>query len=230
MQCHRHACEWISRLRGVIFDMDGTLTIPVLDFAEMRRKARIPAGVDILHALAAMSTDERASSLKIIEDMELEAAQKTQLQPGLLELLTYLDSRVKLPRAVVTRNGNHAVELFLAQVCQLAVHHPPSTGGFSCILTRDFTPFKPDPASVHYICRQWNVAPSDVVFVGDGRDDMACGRAAGTHTILLRNATNGELAAQADLVVDSLHELVTLFHEAEEWKGASLGTRIGADG
>ncbi|KAL9685498.1 hypothetical protein QQ045_022948 [Rhodiola kirilowii] len=50
------------RLRGVVFDMDGTLTVPVIDFLAMSKdvlgeeeylavKARNPSGIDILHQI-----------------------------------------------------------------------------------------------------------------------------------------------------------------------------------
>jgi len=84
--------------KGIIFDMDGTLTIPTLDFKAMREQARIPIGQDILHALDAMNPDDRAHAEGVIASMELEAAKKTQLQPGLVELLQYLDDHAQLPR------------------------------------------------------------------------------------------------------------------------------------
>ena len=41
-------------LRGVVFDMDGTLTRPNLDFSEMYRRCGVPMSADILEAVAAM--------------------------------------------------------------------------------------------------------------------------------------------------------------------------------
>ena len=38
------------RLRGVVFDLDGTLTVQNLDFAELYRRAGVPLGEDILSA------------------------------------------------------------------------------------------------------------------------------------------------------------------------------------
>eukprot|EP00128_Syssomonas_multiformis_P004867 Colp12_sorted_trinity150504_noHs@8936 len=204
--------EFLKQCQGCIFDMDGTLTIPVLDFALMRKNAGIPQSMDILVALDQMPAEQKAHAKKVIEDMELEAARNVQLQPGLLDLLEVLDEHCKLPRAIVTRNGNHAVELFLEHLLKYKVH-PGSNGGFSTILTRDFLPFKPSPDSVFHICEKWGVSPKGVVFVGDGKDDLLCGRAAGSHTILLRNDHNGDLAPLADLVVDSLTELAQLFRE-----------------
>lgn len=49
-------------------------------------------------------------------------------------------------------------------------------------LTRDFTPTKPDPASLLYICKQWGVHPKSVVMVGDQLQDIQCGKSAGSGT------------------------------------------------
>lgn len=113
-------------------------------------------------------------------------------------------------RAIVTRNAESGVKIFIEHLCQFDTRYSDG-GGFACILTRSFTPFKPHPAAVHHICEQWGVPTNNVVFVGDGRDDMLCGREAGAMTVLLRNNSNGHLAELADTVVDSLHELVVLF-------------------
>ena len=37
-----------TSIKGVIFDMDGTMTVPILDFKEMRRRVGIPNTADIL--------------------------------------------------------------------------------------------------------------------------------------------------------------------------------------
>jgi len=113
-------------------------------------------------------------------------------------------------RAIVTRNAESGVKVFIEHLCQFDTRYTGG-GGFACILTRSFTPFKPHPAAVHHICEQWGVPTNNVVFVGDGRDDMVCGREAGAMTVLLRNNSNGHLSPLADTVVDSLHELVVLF-------------------
>jgi hypothetical protein len=36
------------RLRGIVFDMDGTVTVPVINFKEMRARVGVPPGHDIL--------------------------------------------------------------------------------------------------------------------------------------------------------------------------------------
>ena len=185
----------VPPLRGVIFDMDGTLTAPAIDFAEMRRRLGIPAG-DILVTINAWSEADRLAAYAIIEEIEEKARRELVLQPGLHELMALLDERA-IRKAIVTRNTARTVAHLL--------RHMNTT--FSEIVTREFEPFKPHPEPALHICRQWRIAPACVLMVGDYRDDLLCGRAAGTRTCLLRNERNGDFASLADHVVADLYEL-----------------------
>jgi hypothetical protein len=55
----------VQGVGGVIFDMDGTLTVPILDFVEMRRRAGVREGQDILHAVSLMEEGPRAAALQV---------------------------------------------------------------------------------------------------------------------------------------------------------------------
>ena len=52
--------------------MDGTLTVPVLNFLEMRTRLGLPPGTDILPAVQCMTADERERAMQIIEQFEEE--------------------------------------------------------------------------------------------------------------------------------------------------------------
>ena len=52
--------------------MDGTLTIPVLNFNEMRASIGLPPGTDILPAVQKMPWKEKERAVKIIEEFEEE--------------------------------------------------------------------------------------------------------------------------------------------------------------
>lgn len=82
-----------ARLRGVVFDMDGTLTVPVIDFAAMYRavlgedaykriKAESPSGIDILHHIESWSPDKQQRAYDIIADYEKQGIDKLQIMPG----------------------------------------------------------------------------------------------------------------------------------------------------
>lgn len=182
--------------RGVIFDMDGTLTVPVIDFAAMRLRLGIPTG-DILHTLRSWPDERRRWALGIIEEIEDEALDRLVFQAGCLELLDFIASG-GLPMAILTRNTKRTVEIFMARLGRR----------FDIVITREFEPVKPAPDSALYICGRWQVAPGQVLLVGDYRDDILCGRAAGTLTCLLKNPHNESYAELADYAVAGLGEVI----------------------
>ena len=122
MACNRFAYVLNGSLRkmvpifGVIFDLDGTLTVPVLNFAILRERLKrfnISHTDDILASIEKReSAAEKQEMLRILEEFEAEGREKFELQPGVDEMLEiFHESQIKL--AIVTRNDHKAVELFL---------------------------------------------------------------------------------------------------------------------
>lgn len=84
-----------GRLRGLVFDMDGTLTVPVIDFGAMyravlgeegyaaHRAARASAGgVDILHHIESWAPQEQQRAYEIIAHFERQGLDRLQIMPG----------------------------------------------------------------------------------------------------------------------------------------------------
>eukprot|EP01018_Ginkgo_biloba_P013303 Gb_36026 [translate_table: standard] len=79
-------------LRGVVFDMDGTLTVPAIDFHQMYRmvlgndhpdiKSGNSSGIDILQQIEDWSPDRQMKAYEIITDFERQAHQRLQIMPG----------------------------------------------------------------------------------------------------------------------------------------------------
>lgn len=173
-------------LNGVVFDMDGTLTVPVIDFPAMYRevlgddtyfsmKKEGGGAVDILHCIERWDPAERKKAYDVIARFEKEGMDKLKIMPGAAELCEYLDCR-KIRRGLITRNVKDAVDLF----------HKRFGMEFSPALSREFRPYKPDPAPLLHICAAWNLPPNEVLMVGDSlRDDVVCGKRAGAFTCLL---------------------------------------------
>ncbi|KAB2061875.1 hypothetical protein ERO13_A10G106500v2 [Gossypium hirsutum] len=206
-----------SRLRGVVFDMDGTLTVPVIDFAAMykavlgdveykRIKAENPSGIDILHHIDSWTAEKQQEAYKIIADFEKQGLDRLQIMPGAAELCGFLDAK-KIRRGLITRNVKDAVDLFHQRFGMM----------FSPALSREFRPYKPNPAPLLHICSTWDVQPNEVMMVGDSlKDDVACGKNAGALTCLLDE--NGRYGSQdfanldltPDFKVSSLIEVHSL--------------------
>ncbi|XP_061337505.1 haloacid dehalogenase-like hydrolase domain-containing protein At2g33255 isoform X2 [Gastrolobium bilobum] len=173
-----------TRLKGVVFDMDGTLTVPVIDFAAMykavlgdheyrRIKAESPSGIDILKHIENWPSEKQCKAYDTIAHYERLGIDRLQIMPA--ELCGFLDSK-KIRRGLITRNVKSAVDLF----------HERFGIEFSPALSREFRPYKPSPAPLLHICSAWEVQPNEVIMIGDSlKDDVACGRQAGTFTCLL---------------------------------------------
>ena len=92
-------------LRGIIFDMDGTLVDSGLDFDAIRRDIGLPEKHPILEGVEAIPEGpERERALEILHRHEHDGALRATPFPGVAELL---DRREQLPlrRGVLTRNS-----------------------------------------------------------------------------------------------------------------------------
>ncbi|KYK60690.1 HAD-like domain protein [Drechmeria coniospora] len=205
------------KLRGIVFDMDGTLCEPqTYMFAEMRAALGIPKSIDILQHIESLPEPQQAAATESIRAIERRAMAAQVPQPGLDRLMTYLDARA-VPKAICTRNFDVPVQNLLTKFLAGSVFHP--------VVTREFRPPKPHPAGILHIADSWGlrdqaggVDASCLIMVGDSLDDMTAGRKAGAATVLLANHVNRDLAdhADTDLVVESLDELVAILDDGFE--------------
>lgn len=113
-------------VHGFVFDLDGTLTLPVLDFTLLRSNLKCPKGTDILKFCNSKSGRDKEIALKLVEKFEEEGRQNTKLQPGVFELLKFL-SQQGLKRALITRNLQPSVDQFLDLLGEPANYGGPFT-------------------------------------------------------------------------------------------------------
>lgn len=173
----------LSQLRHWVFDMDGTLTLAAHDFNAIRLALDIPIEDDILGHLAALPPAQAAVKHAWLLEHERELALAAKPAPGAVALVRYLAERgVRL--GVLTRNARELAHITLAAIglgdCFAREH----------VLGRDEAAFKPSPEGLHKLAQAWQVAPAQMVMVGDYRFDLEAGRAAGTHTVLVNLPTN----------------------------------------
>lgn len=133
-----------------------------------------------------------------------------QLQPGALTLLDFC-TRKGVPKAILTRNNPEPVAHLLANL--LSAH------AFDPVITREFSPPKPEPAALIHIAQMWGIPTREVAMVGDGWGDMVCGRKAGAVTIMVENegqeskVRECEQLALVDLTVKKVGEIVELLEK-----------------
>jgi phosphoglycolate phosphatase-like HAD superfamily hydrolase len=211
-------------------------------FREMRAALNIPKSTDILDHLHSLSTtpddstnppsSPRQRANDAIETIEHNAMTVQTPQPGLVELMTYLDKR-KVPKALCTRNFplpvNHLLDTFLPGVT------------FSPVITRETEGVrpKPSPEGLWRIAESWGLhlgwsagvngedretdplllakehLGAGLIMVGDTADDMACASRANTASVLLLNEENKHIIEreQPDLIIKSLHELIEVLEQ-----------------
>src|SRR2546430_5565768 len=87
--------------KAILFDMDGTITEPMLDFPTIKREMGI-GNRPILEALAEMSPEERQRAEAVLHRHEENAAANSRLNSGCKEMLRWLH-RHSIAVAVVTR-------------------------------------------------------------------------------------------------------------------------------
>lgn len=185
-------------IHAVIFDMDGTLTVPVLDFARIKAEIGIAGATPILEAMMQMTPAQRTAAETILARHEADAAGRAELSPGAAQLLAHLAAE-RVPMALLTRNSRVSVQAFCAR---FAI-------AFDAVHTReDDGPTKPDPEPVRRLCRSMKAEPTGTLMVGDFLFDILAGQSAGCPTCLIHQGPRPDYADQADLVVQNLADLL----------------------
>ncbi|QLL30665.1 hypothetical protein HG536_0A04810 [Torulaspora globosa] len=202
----------LKSIKAVIFDMDGTLCLPQpWMFPAMRQAVGLhDSSIDILTFIDRLSTPlERAEAHRRIQQVEAQAMAEMQPQPGLVTLMRFL-TKHGISKSICTRNLQEPVDFLIDRFLPAEYSH------FDYILTREFKPTKPSADPLLHIARSLGIEPAHIAMVGDSRDDLLSGRAAGCTTVLVHHASNASLLASdedaqmIDFVVRDLAELVTL--------------------
>ena len=186
--------------RLVIFDMDGTLTRPMLDFDAIRAEIGLPKE-PLLEAVRALPPEDQARAEAILLRHEAVAAAGSELQPGAKQTIDAI-RRAGIPVALMTRNTRLSTKAFDERHGLVFDH----------IRTREDGVMKPSPAPVLEICRKFEAMPADTWVIGDFHYDLMCGNAAGAISVLFWG--EGELlpdwAREARHVIQALPELLGL--------------------
>lgn len=180
-------------LRGVIFDMDGTLVQPCIDFGDMRRRIYSVASRDfsreinegcVLELAEQLSPSAQEEASRIFHEIETDAIERMQFMNGMIQLCEWLDQQ-GIQRAVLTRNVERSVDALHDKL-----HLPPfrpavARNTLHPIHKHNISP-KPHPDAIHYICQHWNCSPSQVIMVGDSlKDDVVAANRAGCTSVFL---------------------------------------------
>ena len=215
----------MQNFKAIFFDFDGTiadtvngilatmtatfkeLNLPVPQQDAMKSTIGMLLG-DALQQLGNLDDSQRVIAVKTYQRLFREVElPNTRIFPGVSQTLQTLKSRgVKM--AIVTSRGIESLRLILTQNNILEY--------FDELVTRDngFKP-KPAPDMVNYLLQKMNLAPSDVLVVGDTTFYIDMGTAAGCKTcaVTYGNHSAERLAtSKCDWMVGRFEEIAEVYN------------------
>ncbi|MBN2124436.1 MAG: HAD family hydrolase [Deltaproteobacteria bacterium] len=196
-----------KKIRGILFDFDGTLTFPgALDFPAIKRAIGCPPDIPILEYLDTLSPRERAPLEEILDEKEETAATGSLPNRGAEVCLSALKERGFL-LGILTRNSLKSVHIALKHFTDIGQED------FDVIITRFDSPPKPHPDGVYQAALRMGLSPEEILVVGDFRFDVIAGKAAGSTTVLL--SPQGKSIMQPgdpepDFIVGHLEEILDI--------------------
>jgi len=185
-----------NKIRGVIFDLDGTLVGSKLNFKKIRQAINCPINEDILLYVDKAEPELKRVYQEIITQHELEEAKDATWLGDAKLFIEYLEKR-QIPMAIVTRN-----QLSAAQIKIKNNNIPIST-----LFTRDDAKAKPNPDALIQISKLWQLSTKDLVYVGDYKYDLFTAANADMASALLVNGKLPDYAKEATFIIRSLNEL-----------------------
>lgn len=191
------------KIKAVIFDLDGTITEPYLDFDKIRVEMGLaPDAGPLLEEMENMSPSERKNAEEILFVHEQAAIEHSALNKGAAETLEML-TKMKIPFGILTRNTR-------LNASAVAKKHNLK---FDAVVDRSDGPVKPHPYGVQKLCRHFNVTPGETIVVGDYLFDLQCAKAAGAVAVLMKNSEKSQqFASFADFTIDSLTEIIDIIN------------------
>ncbi len=183
-------------LKAVVFDMDGTITKPVLNFKQIRQELNLSHEGDIAELILELSDAEQEIAWKIIYQHEQEAMNNQTLQPGFLDVLA-LCRQYGLKVGVITRNISQSVEV-LCEKFDLTFDH---------VMTRECEYIKPHPGPLLFLLKKWKLKGEEAIMIGDYIHDVECANRAGALSCYFFNPGTEDFSAEADFTITEMSQL-----------------------
>jgi len=181
-------------LKAVIFDMDGTLTVPYINWQDLRAKIECPPNKNIIDHINSLPIERAQHANNILLSIEREAAEQAAINEGATELVQALKDR-GLKLALVTNNHREAMHIILQRYGLT----------FDTALSRDDGTLKPAPDLIIKALHQLNVHPHEAIGIGDSQYDILACTAANVRCIYL---THGAPTLHHNLSITALSDML----------------------
>jgi HAD superfamily hydrolase (TIGR01509 family) len=195
--------ETILLRKHWVFDLDGTLTLPVHDFSVIRHALGVPKGTDILGYLASLPEEKAQPLHDKLNEIETELLERIEPAPGLVQLIGALHRRGSR-LGILTRNTRNIAVKTLESIGVAEFFSDDDVIGRS-----DAAP-KPDPEGLVRLSLRWDTVPAAMVMVGDYLFDLQTGRNAGAATIHVDRTRCFSWPELTDIGVATLEELLEI--------------------
>jgi len=186
-----------------VFDLDGTLTVPVHDFAAIRADLGIPDGADILGHIDSLPESDSRRLHRRLDEIEDGLAARAEPAAGAVRIVETLHRRGK-NLGIVTRNTKE-IALRVLETIGVGGRFAPDD-----VLGRHDALPKPDPHGLAILSTRWGATGGSMVMVGDYLFDLQSGRASGAATIHVDRSRDFRWPELTDIAVESLEELAEL--------------------
>jgi HAD superfamily hydrolase (TIGR01509 family) len=194
------------KIKAVIFDLDGTITEPYLDFDKIRAEIGLTADAGpLLEAMEKMAPAERKKAEEILYKHEQSAIEHSTLNTGVSETLKKL-GQMGMRIGIMTRNTR-------SNASAIAEKHNIE---FDAVVDRNDGPVKPNPFGVKTLCKHFKVQPRETLVVGDYLFDLQSAKAAGAIAVLMKSSTKAEqFSCFADYTIDGLLEIIDIINRIQ---------------
>ncbi|MEN2974325.1 MAG: HAD family hydrolase [Candidatus Caldarchaeales archaeon] len=205
-------------VKGLIFDLDGTLLVHKLRLREAKEKflerlkqlnlPSLQASIDtpIAYILNKLDDERRDIVFNILDEVyepfEMESAEEAELREYVREVLEFLkNSGIRL--GIATNNGRKSVELILKKKSLMEF--------FDTVVTRnDIRDLKPNSMMIMETVKRLDVRLSEAVHVGDTTYDVLAAHQIGVKCIAITGGAHGReelLSSNPEFIVDSIKEI-----------------------
>jgi HAD superfamily hydrolase (TIGR01509 family) len=183
------------KLRGVIFDMDGTVVDVSYDWNELKAELATQ-GKPILAFLSSLEEPEKSEKWRVLERYEDEATMKAKLKPGIARFLDFLSER-RIKKALVTNNSKKNVD-FLLKKFDLE---------FDRVISRESGLWKPSGAPFVAVLEKLGLKREECCVIGDSHFDVKAANEAGISCVLILNEDKERFASTNAEVFSTVGEL-----------------------
>lgn len=163
------------KLKGVIFDMDGTVVDVPYDWIQIKTDLETQ-GEPILLYLKSLEEPEKSKKWKVLEKYEYEATRKAKMKFGMRRFLNLL-SKKGAKIALVTNNSRKNVSYLLEKFGL----------EFDCVISRESGLWKPSGAPLLAALKKLGLQKEECCVVGDSHFDIKAANEAGIHHVFILN-------------------------------------------